>query len=128
LLADTPTCLRATINTLVRRGKGIHMTKDIKNELELYLRDWLLETNSEGVPNIKFIYSISLLNELVRYNDTGNFDRCIALMLCILYKVQLTKIAIDSKKEKQIDPFFTKELFNNSKLVFSKSIFHNGRG
>lgn len=127
LLADTPTCLKATVNTLVRRGKGIHMTKDIKNELELYLRDWLLETNSEGVPNIKFIYSVSLLNELLRYNDTGNFDRCIALMMCILYKIQLTKIAVDTKKEKQIDPFFTRELFVNSKIGgMSKSIFHNG--
>lgn len=125
LLADTPTCLRATINSQVRRGKGIHMTKDIKNELELYLRDWLLETNSEGVPNIKFVYSLSLLNELLYYNETGNFDRVIALMMCILYKIQLTKIAVDGKKEKELDPFFTKNLFNNSKLSFKKTMFHN---
>lgn len=125
LLADSPTCLKATINTQVRRGKGQHMTQGVKVEAEIYLRDWLLELNSEGVPNIKFIYSMPLLNELLYYNDTGNFDRVIALMMCIIYNIQLTKIKADSKKEKELDPFFTKNLFNNSKLSFKKTMFHN---
>lgn len=99
LLADTPTCLKSTINTTVRRGKGQHMTKDIKLELEVYLRDWLNELNSEGIPNLKFIYSIPLLNELIRYNSEGNFDRVISLMMCIIYKIQLTKVTVDARKE-----------------------------
>lgn len=106
LLADTPTCLKSTINTTVRRGKGQHMTKDIKLELEVYLRDWLNELNTEGIPNLKFIYSVPLLNELIRYNSEGNFDRVISLMMCIIYKIQLTKIVVDIRKEKKIDPFF----------------------
>lgn len=106
LLADTPTCLKSTINSTVRRGKGQHMTKDIKLELEVYVRDWLNELNSEGIPNLKFIYSKPLLNELIRYNSEGNFDRVISLMMCILYKIQLTKITVDARKEKKIDPWF----------------------
>ncbi len=113
LLADTPTVLKSTSNSTVRRGKGQHMTKDVKDEVEVYLRDWLLELNSEGVPNIKFIYSKSLLNELIRYNTDGNFDRVIALMMCLIYKLQLTKVVVDKKKEKVIDPFFEKPLFVN---------------
>ncbi len=124
LLADTPTCLKSTLNTSVRRGKGQHMTKDIKLELEIYVRDWLNELNSEGIPNVKFIYSKPLLNELIRYNSEGNFDRVISLMMCILYKIQLTKITIDTRKEKKIDPFFEK-MENRVKNTFKNFNFGN---
>lgn len=119
LLADTPTCLKSTSNTSVRRGKGQHMTKDIKLEVEVYLRDWLMELNSEGVPNLKFIYSKGMLNELIRYNSEDNFDRVISLMMCIIYKLQLTKIIVDGRKEKKVDPFFEKKIFSNRKNIFS---------
>lgn len=120
LLADTPTCLKATVNSLVRRGKGIHMTKDIKLELEVYLRDWLVELNSEGVPNYKFIYDKSLLKELISYNDTGNFDRVIALMLIVIYKIQLTKITVEKRNQVVQDSFLTRKLFSNRHI-------HNGK-
>lgn len=112
LLADTPTCLKATSNTN-RRGKGQHMSPAIKQELEVYLRDWLVELNQEGVPNYKFIFDQSLLKELISYNDTGNFDRVITIMLIILYKIQLTKILIETKKDKIVDSFLTRKLFTN---------------
>lgn len=76
LLALTPNILRSTINSTVNRKYGLHMTADIKNELEIYIRDWLLEINPLGEPNYKYIYSKSLLKELIYYNDQGNFDRC----------------------------------------------------
>jgi intein/homing endonuclease len=75
LLAETPSCLKATKNS-VRKGYGQTMSKDVKLELETYLAEWLLEPNSEGIPNYKFIYDKALLKELISYNDKGNFDRC----------------------------------------------------
>ena len=89
------------------------MTKDTKLELEVYLRDWLIELNSEGVPNYKYIYDKALLKELVSYNDTGNFDRVIALMLIVLYKIQLTKIVIEKRNEQVVESFLTRKMFTN---------------
>ena len=113
LLAETPTCLKAS-STNNRRGYGLRMSKDTKLELETYLADWLLEPNAEGVPNYKFIYDKALLKELISYNDEGNFDRVIALMLIIIYKIQLTKIVIEKRKEQIEDSFFTRKIFTNS--------------
>lgn len=112
LLAETPTCLKASSSN-IRRGFGLSMNKDTKLELETYLAEWLLEPNTEGVPNYKFIYDKALLKELISYNDEGNFDRVIALMLIIIYKIQLTKITIQKRKEQVQDSFFTRPLFIN---------------
>jgi hypothetical protein len=112
LLAETPTCLKATKN-IIRKGYGQTMNKDVKLELETYLAEWLLEINSEGVPNYKFIYDKALIKELISYNDKGNFDRVISLMLCILYKIQLTKIIIEERKKVIKDSFLTRRLFSN---------------
>jgi hypothetical protein len=72
----------------------------------LLTNDWLLEENSAGGLNLNYIYSIPLLDELINYNDKGNFDRVIALLLLITLKNQNHKIKIDVQKVKQIDPFF----------------------
>jgi hypothetical protein len=48
-----------------------------------------------------------LLEELIRYNDTGNFDRVISFMLVILHRLQNHKIKVEAVKEevKAQDPF-----------------------
>lgn len=121
LLANTPKCVKAAVNSRVNRTKGLHMTKDIKNELEIYVRDWLMDLNPKGIPNVKLIYSKGLLNELIRYNSDGNFDRAIACMMTIVHKIELTRLVTEHKKEIQIDPFFTKQLYTNkSKQRFNK--------
>ena len=113
LLAETPTFMKATINTMVRRTYGSHMNKDIKREIEMYLRDWLLEENREGIPNYKFIFDKWLLKELIMYNEDGNYDRVIALMLCIMLKIQMTKVLIEKRKDIIEDDFFSRKLFKN---------------
>jgi len=106
LLSKTPTILKATEGSKVQRQYGIHMTKHIKTELEIYLRDWLIEDRGDGKLNLHTIYSPALLEELIRYNDTGNFDRVIAFMLVILHRLQNHKIKVtEVKKEKEQDPF-----------------------
>lgn len=111
LLAKTPTILKATENSTVQRQYGIHMTKQIKNELEIYTRDWLLEEAGDGRLNLHKIYSIPLLEELIYYNDTGNFDRVIAFMLAILHRLQNHHMRVTDKKEedvKNLDTFLNR--------------------
>ena len=106
LLAKTPTILKATENTTVQRQYGIHMTKQIKSEIELYTRDWLEEEIGDGRLNLHKIYSQPLLKELIAYNDHGNFDRVIAFMLTILHTLQNHHMKV-TEKTKDDDGFLT---------------------
>lgn len=92
-LKEQPGILKKIVpNGKVKREYGIHMTKEIKKQCEIYTRDWLLEERSDGeddkkILNLHKIFSIPLLQELILYNpEHGNFDRVIAFMLCILHK------------------------------------------
>ncbi len=111
LLAHTPTILKSNANTSVNRVYGQHMTKQIKDELELYTRDWLIESAGDGKLNLNFIYSKPLLQELIAYNEDGNFDRVIGLMLAICQKLQMHKIVSKKKEEIKRDDFFSRKLF-----------------
>lgn len=116
-LAHTPTILKATENSNINRTYGIHMTKSIKSELEIYTRDWLMTPVEGDKLNLHFIYSIPLLEELAAYNEDGNFDRVIAFMLCICNKLQFTQIITKQKEAKKLDDFFnrTTSFFGGSK-------------
>ena len=107
MLAKTPTVLKATNNSTVSRQYGIHMTKSIKEELETYFRDWLIEEDQDGKLNLHKLYSQPLLEELISYNPDGNFDRVIAMMLVILYKTQRrSDIVTIVKEEPKVNNFF----------------------
>lgn len=108
LLAYTPTILKSNNNTSVSRIYGQHMTTSVKNELEIFLRDWLNEKVGES-NQLNFIYSKPILKELIQYNTTGNFDRVISMMLLIAMKMQMHKIIVSNKKEKKLDSFFTRK-------------------
>lgn len=109
LLAKTPTILKATEGSKVNRQYGIHMTKQIKTELEFMCRDWLMEDRGDGKMNLHMVYSMPLLEELIRYNETGNFDRVISFMLTILHKHQNHRIRVQEvKKTKSTDSFFNR--------------------
>lgn len=113
LLSKTPTILKATENSKVQRQYGIHMTKQIKSELEIYTRDWLLEERGDGKLNLHMIYSPGLLEELIRYNDTGNFDRVISFMLTILHRLQNHKLKVkEVKKDNSTTDSFLKRAFS----------------
>jgi len=109
LLATTPTILKSTQNSSVNRGYGIHMTDHIKDELEVYTRDWLTTEIGNGKLRLHNIYSKPLLKELIAYSRKKglNFDRVISFMLCILHKEQTHRMKIqDLTKEPVRDPFF----------------------
>lgn len=100
LLADQPDIISKIIkDSRVQRGKGVHMTKEIKDWAEIRIRDWLIEEYEPGKLNLTKILSEALLEELISYNAEGNFDRVIALMMIIIYKEELHNLHIRSKEE-----------------------------
>lgn len=113
LLADQPDIIKDIIRfSNVSRGKGIHMTKEIKIWMEGKIRQWLIEEISPGIKRLTTIMSEPLLEELISYNDKGNFDRVIAFGLCLIYEEELFRIIV-KKHRKDI----------NDRLVFKEPIF-----
>ena len=87
LLAPQPNDVIAAhiSNSKVNRNYGIHMTAKLKDAAEKYLQAWLLyersvDMDGKAILNLETIYSIPLLEELIKYDPTnGNFDRISAL-------------------------------------------------
>jgi hypothetical protein len=113
LLADQPSIIKDIVkDSTVTRGKGIHMTKEIKKWMEIAIRDYLNEEFEPGKKNLTTIYSEPLLEELIGYSSTdGNWDRVISMGIALLYKAQLFNIA--AKPKVSID----------SKLLFKDGLF-----
>jgi len=117
LLADQPGDLLRDIvkDSSVDRKKGIHMNTPIKDWGEGAIKDWLIEEYEPGKRNLTKIYSEALLEELISYNDDGNFDRVMAFMMVMLYNQQLHHVHVKKKKEmvrKNLlfpEPIFTEE-------------------
>lgn len=121
LLADQPDILDDIVkNSNVRRRKGIHMSVQIKDYGEGLIKEWLNEEYAPGVKNLTKILSEPLLEELIAYNDKGNFDRVMAFMILMLYRLQLHNLHVKEKKEVEREtrifdkPLFTKNWFEDS--------------
>lgn len=116
LLADQPDIINDVVgNSKVQRKKGCHMNKQIKQWGEGLIKDWLNEEKSPGCKNLHEILSEPLLEELISYNDTGNFDRVMALMQVMIYREQLYNVVVKEKKKE-----------NKRRALFDKPIFTNG--
>lgn len=99
-LADQPDIINDIIqNSSVQRKKGIHMTQQIKAWAEIKVKEYLLEDRGEGRLGLHTILSEPLLEELIAYNDTGNFDRVIAFMMVLIYREELHKVHVKNKSE-----------------------------
>lgn len=100
-LAKTPNVLKAGVGRLDQYG--LHASKEGKEEMCGYTRNWLLEKNFTGEINIKSINSIGMLKELLASGDGVNTDRESALKLCIVLKLQLS---LNIKKETVKSDYF----------------------
>lgn len=94
LLALQPDAVinKATIKSKVDRGYGCHMSEKMKDAGEKYIKQWLLEIrdydeNGEPIINLETIYDPGLLEELIKYNRKGNFDRVMALMM-LMFQIE----------------------------------------
>lgn len=93
LLADEPGTVLTKISGKKWQGtriKGCSMgSEKMKQQGELYVYDWLLQErgkNEEGrlIRNLDLIPDVGLLEELIRYNRDGNFDRVSAFFQLII--------------------------------------------
>ena len=88
------------------------MNQSIKDWGEGAIRDWLIEEYEPGKKNLTKILSEPLLEELISYNNKGNFDRVMAFMLVMAYKQELHKVHV--KQSTQLD---------RSKFLFPDGVF-----
>lgn len=124
LLADQPDIINDIIGkSTVQRRKGIHMTKEIIAYSEILIKDWLNEEYAPGHKNLSRILSEPLLEELIQYNDKGNFDRVRALQCLMIYRQQLYNMTVKNKERQERSvrlfdkPLFSKEWFETSNEV-----------
>jgi len=118
LLKQQPGILKKIVpNSKVKREYGIHMSKEIKQQMELYIRDWLIEERGEDeegrkVLNLHKILSIPLLQELIMYDGERNTDRVFALGLAIIAKEDNYLVNVEKNKVTiKDDPFWKKKHF-----------------
>jgi hypothetical protein len=124
LLADQPDIISDIIgNSKVQRRKGIHMTKGIIAYSEILIKDWLNDEFAPGCKNVERILSEPLLEELIRYNDKGNFDRVRALQCCMIYREQLYNMTVKNKvEEEKKKDLFDKPLFGSTWFKSGSSV------
>jgi len=112
LMKDQPQIIDKIIkHSTVRRPKGIHMVPAIKEQAEIWAKDWLLEEDGEGNYNLTKIYDTFLLKQLISYDDERNFDSVISFLLAILMKREMYLVKVQEKTTEPLDNFFTKQIF-----------------
>lgn len=87
------------LQSKVNRQYGMHMTPARKEQGELYVRDWLntaIGKNEQGndIKVLHTIYDLALLKELIKYNNKGNFDRVMAIIISRYYQKELHNEAV----------------------------------
>lgn len=124
LLLDQPDYIIREIspNSKVQRGKGMHMTDAFKEYGEELINTWLLES-AEDVEqpnhlNLHKLRSIPLVKELIAYNEEGNFDRVMALMMVMFHIQEMRRHKVEEQKIKTVydDPFFKRMPFKKNKF------------
>ncbi len=102
----------------VERGYGMHMNQALKDHGEILLRDWL-QTEENEMLNLRRIRSMTVLKELIMYDDISNFDRIIAMIACMYAMQELHKQKIIFLGDKKIDKFFKRKIFQRSAIDYS---------
>jgi len=99
------------------RNYGLSMgSKQRKAQAVLYLRDWLREKRSKDTDgdwklNLHNIYDIALIDELIKWNNDGNFDRVSALLIGMFFMMDMYNTPVILEKESEESGFFNRELF-----------------
>jgi len=96
----------------VKRQYGMHMTEQRKRQGELYIRDWLVSprsTNEDGetMLNLHTINDLALLEELIKFNHKGNFDRVMSFMVVMYHTRELyNKEVVEIVNDRALDDWF----------------------
>jgi len=124
-------------NTTVRREFGIHRSAEkIRDFLHGCLKKYsegviFKETDEEGktISEIKGVSKILdpvLLEEMIQYNEEGNFDRIVAAELAIALAMKMDPLygSIGSKQDDRVTAMFSSQK-KNTLFTPSKGIFNN---
>ena len=92
-------------------------SKERKGQAEIYLRDWLKtprgrDEQGEQKLNLHYIYDIALIDELVKYNRRGNFDRVSALMVGMFHLKDLHTREVQIVEQQSENTFFDRAFFS----------------
>ena len=96
----------------VKRQYGMHMTEQRKRQGELYIRDWLISPRGQDEDgnislNLHHIYDVALLQELIKFNHKGNFDRVMAFMIGMYHTRELyNKEVLEKIDDRSQDDWF----------------------
>lgn len=119
MLSEQPDIIdRIVDNSYVNRGKGIHVTKDIRNAMNGWIREYLLEEYDDGKRNINRIFSEPLIEELISWNEKGNFDRvaalgCVMVMRQQLWLSEVKNVEKEDKMQQLVEiPIFSEAFYN----------------
>jgi hypothetical protein len=100
------------------RNYGLSMgSKHRKAQAVLYLRDWLRTKRSMGEDgasklNLHYIYDVGLIDELIKWNEKGNFDRASSLLVGMFYMMDLiSKPVVKQDVEDSHDSFFSRDFY-----------------
>lgn len=98
------------------RKYGISVgTKERKGQGNIYLRDWIKTkrgaSEEEYSWNLHYIYDIALLDELIKYDDDGNFDRISALRVGMYFLKDSYRKAFEDPEEVEETSFWNRDLF-----------------
>lgn len=101
----------------VQREYGMHMTGPRKAQGEVYIKDWLLTPRGVDVAgnlklNLHHIYDVALIEELIKYNREGNFDRVMALMIGMFHLKEIEgTVPTEHQETRAEDEFFERQWF-----------------
>lgn len=124
-------------NTTVKREYGIHRSSDkiidyLHNCLKKYLEEVIYkETDENGnvireVTGVSKVFDPVLLEEIIQYNDQGNFDRIVAAELAIAQAMKMDPILgkIGGSGDDRVKAMFSKKvkssLFTESRGLFNQ--------
>jgi hypothetical protein len=124
-------------NTTVRREYGIHRSSQkiidyLHNCLKKYLEGTIYKETNEAGETVREVLGISkifdpvLLEEVIQYNDSGNFDRIIAAELAIAQALKMDPIfgKIGGSSDDRVKAMHSgspkNPLFSTSRGIFNK--------
>jgi hypothetical protein len=129
--------LEVVPNTTVKREYGIHRSAQkiidyLHTCLKRYMEDVIYsEKDDQGnvtkeVTGVSKMFDPMLLEEIIQYNDEGNFDRIIAAELAIAQALKMDPIfgKIGGTNDDRVKSLYSKKLKSNTLFSSSKNMFN----
>jgi CHAT domain-containing protein len=96
----------------------MNMTIKRKEQGAIYLRDWLITPRGKDVwgnekLNLHYIYDAALLQELIRWNLKGNFDRVSSLLIGMYDMKECHDMKVRKPKDPTKESFFKRQMYTN---------------